>query len=287
MPSGNCRTRIKRGLEPPAALGQMAHLVGDLGKTEQEGVAGFASRFGVTVEGIVGASIGAGAQTLVLEDAIRAGRTVLFSLDAATYPLEAAKVGAWALLDLVRVAGQLQAEGWGDQRQAYFVVDEFSALGAEGRHVVPVLARAREAGIGCVVATQGLADLAAINRAVPQQVVQNAAVRILLQQRSHENAQAWARHGGEFEREEWSRHFDGAGEKSWSTRWRREFYVSPDELRVLGTGEAVVWIAPVGREKRWIGRVRIAPPRALPAMRRRATTPLEIAFTFADETAAG
>ena len=122
---------------------------------------------------------------------------------------------------------------------------------------------------------------------MPQQVVQNAAVLILLQQRSHENAQAWARHGGEFEREEWSRHFDGAGEKSWSTRWRREFYVSPDELRVLGTGEAVVWIAPVGRQKRWIGRVRIAPPRALPAVRRRAAAPLEIAFTFGDEPAAG
>jgi len=54
--------------------------------------------------------------------------------------------------DLVRVGGQLQDEGWSVGHQAYFVIDEFSALGPEGRHVVPVLARAREAGIGWVVA---------------------------------------------------------------------------------------------------------------------------------------
>lgn len=257
-----------RGAPPPAALARIAGLVEDLGKTELEGVAGFAGRYGVTVEGVVGQSLGAGAGALVLEEALAGGQTVLFSLDAAAYPLEAARVGAWALLDLVRVAGLLQAQGWGERRQAYFVVDEFSALGEEGRHVVPVLARAREAGIACVVATQGLADLARVDRALPQQVVQNTAVRVLLRQGSAEDALAWARHGGEYEREELSRHMDntllgGFGDTGRaSTRWRREFYVSPDELHVLGTGEAVVWMAPVGRQPRWIGRVRVAPPRA-------------------------
>jgi hypothetical protein len=56
---------------------------------------------------VAGPSLGAGAGALVLEEAIRAGRTVLVSLDAAAYPTLAAKVGAWALLDLVRVAGLL------------------------------------------------------------------------------------------------------------------------------------------------------------------------------------
>jgi len=207
---------------------------------------------------------------------------VLFSLDAAAYPLEAAKVGAWALLDLVRVAGLLQREGWGETRQAYFVVDEFSALGPEGRHVVPVLARAREAGVACVVATQGLADLARVDRALPQQVVQNAAVRVLLRQGSDEDARAWARHLGQYEREDLARHLDtrpfgGLGDSGRATaRWRRDFYVSPDELHALGTGEAVVWVAPLDRRPRRLERVRIAPPRppspaAAPAL---ATSPV-------------
>ncbi len=251
-------------------LARIARLVEDLGETEKEGVSGFAARYGVTVEGAIGTSLGTGAGALVLEDALAAGQTLLFSLDAATYPLEAQKVGAWALLDLVRVAGMLQDAGWGDGRQAYFVIDEFGALDHEGRHVVPVMARSREAGIACVVATQGLADLVRVSKTLPQQLVQNAAVRILLRQGSAEDARAWARHGGEYKYEDLSRHVEYAwpfGDRDTgraTTRWRREFYVSPDELHVLGTGEAVVWIAPVGRAKRWIGRVRIAPARPIP-----------------------
>jgi hypothetical protein len=96
----------------------------------------------------------------------------------------------------------------------------------------------------------------------------------MLRQGSADDAIAWARHGGEYEREEEGRHmetglFDGYGDTGRaSTRWRRDFYISPDELRVLGTGEAVVWVAPLGRNKRRIERVRIAPPtppKALPA----------------------
>src|SRR5687768_6785797 len=263
-------SRIIRQAGPigPAGLAEIADLVADMGKAELEGVAGFASRYGVTVEGVVGQSLGTGVGTLSLERAIRQGRTVLFSLDAAAYPMEARKVGAWALIDLVRVAGLLQADGWGVAHQAYFVVDEFSALEREGRHVVPLLARAREAGIGCVVATQGLADLARVDRALPQQLVQNVAVRVMMRQSSNEDARAWAEHAGEYEREDVSRRLESGwgGDKDTgisTTHWRRDFHVSPDELRVLGVGDAVVWVAPVGRGQRRIERVRVAPPRAL------------------------
>jgi hypothetical protein len=256
------------GRAAPADLERIVRLVGDMERTQREGVDGFAARFGVTVEGVVGPGLGAGPGALVLEDAVRAGRTVLFSLDAAAYPLEAAKVGAWALLDLVRVAGLLQRAGWGETRQAYFVVDEFSALGAEGRHAVPVLARAREAGVACVLATQGLADLARVDRALPQQVAQNTAVRVLLRQESADDALAWARHLGQYEREERSRRLEATwlgGERDAgvaTTRWRRDFYVPPEELRALGTGESVVAVARVGRAPRRLERARVAPPRA-------------------------
>jgi hypothetical protein len=248
-----------------------------MGRAEEEGVAGFAARFGVVLEGEAGPGLGTGPGALVLEDAVRAGRVVLFSLDAAAYPSLAPKLGAWVLLDLVRVAGLLQREGWADgdeeegalgARQCYVVVDEFSALGEEGRHVVPLLARAREAGVACVLATQGLADLARVDRALPQQVVQDTAVKVLLRQGSGDDALAWARHLGQYEREELARHLDsglfrGLGDTGRATtRWRREFYVPPEELRALGTGEAVVAVAPVGRQPRRLERVRVAPPGA-------------------------
>jgi type IV secretory pathway TraG/TraD family ATPase VirD4 len=236
---------------------------GEIGKAEEQRIAAFAARGGVVVEGVAGPSFGANAGALVLEEAIRAGHPVLFSLDAATYPTLAAKIGAWVLLDLVRVAGLLQEEGWADEgHQCYVVIDEFSALGAEGRHIVPLLARAREAGVACVVATQGLADLARVDHALPQQIVQNTTVRILLRQGSSEDALAWARHVGELEREELSRRTDDRGNDRGEgyARWRRDFYVRPEELQVLGTGEAIVHVAPMQGRPRRLDRVKIAQP---------------------------
>jgi hypothetical protein len=75
-------------------------------------------------EGITGQSRGHG---LTLEEAIQAGRTVLFSLDAATSPALATKL-ARVLLDLVWVMAQRI-------RPCLVIVDEFSAFGREGRHL--------------------------------------------------------------------------------------------------------------------------------------------------------
>ena len=247
----------------------LARRLADVSKAEQEGIAGFAARFGVVAEGVAEGSLGVGPGALVLDDTIAEGRTVLFSLNAAAYPTLAAKLGAWILLDLVRVAGLLQEKCWADEgHQCYVVVDEFSALREEGRHVVPLLARAREAGVACVVVTQGLADLERVDRALPQQIVQNTAVRILLRQQSHPDALAWARHLGELEREEVSRRIElagfGGGARdvgAWSTHWRRDYYVRPEELQALATGDAILQVAPVVNRRCRLERIRIAQPK--------------------------
>jgi hypothetical protein len=132
---------------------------------------------------------------------------------------------------------------------------------------VPLLARAREAGVACVVATQGLADLERVDRTLPQQVVQNTAVRVLLRQGSADDARAWARHAGEHEREELTRQLDyglllgGPETARASVRWQRDFNVQPDELQVLRTGDAVVDLTAIVGQRRVIERVRIARPR--------------------------
>lgn len=254
----------RQGVGAPPKLQEIVQSLSDMGRAEEEGVSGFVARFGSYVEGEAGRSLGTGPDALVLEDAIRQGRTVLFSLNAAEYGHAAAKTGAWILLDLIRVAGRLQAERWGDRRQCYVLIDEFSGLKEEGRHVVSVLARGREAGFGCVLATQGLADLRAAGPTVEQQAVQNTAIKILLRQGSAEDSDRWARHLGQFEREELSRQVDdrGASAGRHYVRWRSDFYVSPDELRVLGTGEAVVAVAPLGRSSRRLDWVRVAQPQS-------------------------
>ena len=73
---------LLRDLRTPEAV-RLTGQVHCLGQFEREGVAGFRARFGLVVEGIAGQSLGPG---MALEDAIQNGQTLLFSLDAATYP---------------------------------------------------------------------------------------------------------------------------------------------------------------------------------------------------------
>jgi len=255
--------RTLRGGAGAELAERIAHRLQGMREAEKEGVSGFASRYGQLVESVAAPSLGAGPGALVLEEAVRGGRVVLFSLDTAAYQELAAKVGAWVLLDLVRVAGLLQAADWGRDaaRACYVVIDEFGALGAEGRHVVPLMARTREAGMACVLATHGLSDLARVDRAVPQQVVQNAATRVVLRHGSHADAEAWAHALGQVQREELSRRLvDGKDRGEGSTHWQRDFRVQPEDLAVLGPGEAVVHVAPLGRGAERLVRVRLAEP---------------------------
>jgi hypothetical protein len=59
-------------------------------------------------------------------------------------------------------------------------IDEFSAL--HGDHVVSLLARGREAGVGVVLATQELADLERAGRGVADQIIGNTAVKLIHRQ---------------------------------------------------------------------------------------------------------
>ena len=131
------------------------------------------------------------------------------------------------------------------------IVDEFSALGRAGRHVIPLLARTREAGMMCVVASQAPADLARVEASLPQQITQNTAVPLAFRQGSAEDQEGWSALLG------------GAPVPFSDSRLvdrNRVRAVSPDELATLRTGEAFLQIMPTGheavRKRLWIARPR-------------------------------
>jgi hypothetical protein len=232
---------LLRSASDTLAAERLVGQVKQLGQVEREGIAGFRARFGLILEGVAASNLGPG---LALEDALRARQPVLFSLDAATYPELVTKIGAWILLDLVRVAALRPGP-------SLVVIDEFSALGREGRHVVPLLARSRESGMACVLATQGLADLARVDRNLPQQITQNTAVRLALRQGSAEDQEAWsALLGGA------PIPFEGSA----YVRRDRARSVSADDLAMLRTSEAFLQVMPREsdgmRQRLWIARPR-------------------------------
>ena len=127
-----------------------------------------------------------------LEDAIRAGDIVCYSLDAAGSPATARAIGTLAIQDLSATFGRLARDGWGKSRMCPVVLDEFSALGTP--KVADLYARARSAGGAVLLATQDLdADLESVSPQFAAAVRTNANMWLVLRQTRGEAADAIAR----------------------------------------------------------------------------------------------
>jgi hypothetical protein len=125
---------------------------------------------------------------------------------------------------------------------AMIAIDEFSGIGSE--HVVALFARGREAGIGVLVATQEMADLARAGRGVRDQVIGSTALKLILRQEVPESAQmvgeiagterAWQETlpiGGSL--------FGGPGGRG-TRREVERFIIDPNQVKTLPTGQAVL-----------------------------------------------
>ena len=106
---------------------------------------------------------------------------VVFSLNSSRYPGLAAQLGTMVIQDLVSATGERQAQALGAPLpQALVGLDEFSALGAD--HLIALVARGREPGLSVVFATQEFADMDRAARGLGDQLVGNAAVKIIHRQ---------------------------------------------------------------------------------------------------------
>ena len=89
-----------------------------------------------------------------------------------------------ALLAMGRLARTLPATTEDGAPRALLLVDEIGSLGSAARHLRPLAGRTREAGLSVVMATQGLSDLEAVDRALVHQVLQDTAWQMAFRQGS-------------------------------------------------------------------------------------------------------
>ncbi len=223
--------------------------------TEEAGVAGLQRSLATLLDGVaIRGSLGTGPDALRLEDVIATDGLVLFSLDAADYPHATRKVGAWVLLAMQRLARTLP----GQHKHCLLVVDEVGALGAQARHLRGLVGRAREAGLACVLATQGPSDLEAVDHALLSQVLQDTAWQLVFRQGSPRDAEQVERLFGSHWVEDRARSTDGRETVRQVERPR----VPRDELmNGLAVGDAWLRIAPIDRDWQQV-RVRVALPQA-------------------------
>ena len=175
----------------PSVARSLTRYLADLDAAKNEGDVGdVRDRVAVIVDTAAGRALDA--TGFQLEQAIRAGDIVCFSLDAAGAPQTARTIGTLAVQDLCAAFGRLARDGWGKAHMCLTVLDEFSALGTP--RVADLYARARSAGGAILLATQDLdADLEAVSPQFAASVRTNANMWLVLRQTRGEATDAIAR----------------------------------------------------------------------------------------------
>jgi Type IV secretion-system coupling protein DNA-binding domain len=187
----------------------LEHLKNQQGGIEDSGARGLDRALGILLDGpALRGSLRACPEALRLEDVLATRGLVLFSLDELTYPHATRKIAAWVLLAMGRLSRQLpdpdarperiaslghlirvERRAPTDGPRALLLVDEVGALGSAARHLRGLVGRAREAGLAVVLASQGLSDLEAVDRALVHQVLQDTAWQLAFRQGSPRDAE--------------------------------------------------------------------------------------------------
>lgn len=231
--------------------------------TELSGMATGLMRVTRLLDSAAGPSLGTGVDAARLEDVVQGKTTLLLSLDSRRYPSLARILGGWALVALQRACAAVPKG-----TSCLMVVDEAGALGKQARHLEPLLARARDAGVGVVVAAHGPTQLEMAVRGLANQVLQETAWVVVLAQGDPDDADQLSRL---FPLEEGDKITLGKVAAGTPT-------VTRDHLMWLATGDCLYRIRPVdGLYGQW-GRARIALPQTIEVPQLRAVEPAEEAL---------
>ncbi len=232
-----------RDVSPPLRV-RVQDYLGALTPDQLSAVRGLQTRLAILTESHTGRYLepGRGNQGVDLRTALSGDEVVLFSLNSATYGKLASQLGTLAVQDLVCAAGHRLA-GAAQAPQGFVIIDEVSILG--GDHVLALFARGREAGLGVVAATQELTDFERAAPGLRDQILGNTAVKLAHRQEVPASAQMIAQLAGtEKVWEETQRiggpMLTGSPVGRGTRRQTEQFVVHPNEIKSLGTGDAVL-----------------------------------------------
>jgi type IV secretory pathway TraG/TraD family ATPase VirD4 len=209
---------------------------------QKRDLSGVADRLAIVAESEVGPRLDPArcATKLDIRSAVRERAVVYFRLDSDRRPLLAQMIAASIISDLVSLVSVQQE----NPVPTVVMIDEFSAVAAE--NVSRLFGRARSAGISLILAAQELTDLKAVGDGVlREQTLGNVAALIAHRQNVPESTDLIAGIAGTHEvwvtSQQTERTWLGTSLARRGNRKRgREFWVHPDRVKQLQTGEALV-----------------------------------------------
>jgi hypothetical protein len=257
-----------RGLARPDAERVQDYLA-TITPDQVSAVRGLQTRLAIITESHTGSYLEPdGTGQLDVRSALSGPEVVLFSLNSSTYGKLAGQLGALVVQDVVCAAGNRLSIGMagqaggaaGAQTPATVAIDESSVL---GENLISLFARCREAGIGVLAATQEMADFDRVAPGLRDQVLGNTAFKVAHRQDVPSSAQTVAQMVGTEKAWEETEQIAGSMLGSYRTgrgtrRLGEQFVIHPNEIKTLGTGQAVLISKLRGGRAQT---VRVAPPR--------------------------
>jgi conjugal transfer pilus assembly protein TraD len=247
---------------PRARAGRIQDYLAGLPPDQVSAIRGLQTRLAILTESHTGPHLepSGAAGDVDVRSALAGGEIVLFSLNSSSYGKLAAQLGALAVQDLVCAAGHRLSAG-GPERTpgvATVAIDESSVL---GENLISLFARGRESGIGVLAATQELADFDRVAPGLRDQVLGNTALKVAHRQDVPASAQIVAQMAGTEKSWEYTEQLGGplGGYRTGrgTRRLGEQFVIHPNEIKALGTGQAVLISKLSGGRA---STVRVAPP---------------------------
>ncbi|WP_130297373.1 type IV secretion system DNA-binding domain-containing protein [Fictibacillus sp. BK138] len=166
---------------------------------------------------------------------------VIFSISGSRYADYIRKIGKMIILDVNSLVAYRQARG---RKSIFGIYDEFSAYG--DRRIVDIVNKSRSAGFECIISTQTLSDIDAVDPIMTEQIISNCNVIATGRVNSSKDAERIAQVFGTFSDQEITQQIE---KKYPHLRYESEmgtvrdverFKANPSEIKNLQIGEIFI-----------------------------------------------
>lgn len=166
---------------------------------------------------------------------------VIFSISGSRYADYIRKIGKMIILDVNSLVAYRQAKG---RKSIFGVYDEFSAYG--DRRIVDIVNKSRSAGFECIISTQTLSDIDAVDPIMTEQIISNCNIIATGRVNSSKDAERIAQVFGTFSDREITQQIEKKYphiryESNMGTvRNVERFKANPSEIKNLQIGEIFI-----------------------------------------------
>jgi len=166
---------------------------------------------------------------------------VIFSISGSRYADYIKKIGKMIILDVNSLVAYRQAKG---RKPIFGVYDEFSAYG--DRRIVDIVNKSRSAGFECIISTQTLSDIDAVDPIMTEQIISNCNIIATGRVNSSKDAERIAKVFGTYSDREITQQIE---KKYPQTRYEstmgtvrdvERFKANPSEIKNLQIGEIFI-----------------------------------------------